>query len=51
MLQAMGEHMQREHICRREHGMLRIGRSLVQQELRMPEGKLRPRRGIQGPDS
>lgn len=45
----MGEHRQ-SHIRRRERGMIGVARSLVQQELRMPEGKLRPEWCVWGPD-
>ena len=38
------------HIYYRIHGMIGVGRSLVQKELRVPEMKLRLERYMQGPD-
>lgn len=46
MYQEMGKHMY-GHICR-EHGMIGVVRSVVQRELRMANGKLRPERCLQG---
>lgn len=44
--QEMGKHVH-SHICR-AHGMIGVVRSLVQRELRMAKGKLRPERCMQG---
>lgn len=49
MFQEMGKHIH-SHIFSKEPGMSEVAGSLIQHEDSVPGGKLRPERGVQGPD-